>query len=487
MYNLVVYGREHCCLVYLDDIIIFGETFKDHTKLLDEILSILDKDRFQLNPSKCSIMRTKIEYLGHSIDKYEIASLYDNIKAIRELPIPDHPTLKQVNEFIGGIGFYRKFIKDFSKIAAPIHRVTNLTKHNKHKFKWGEEQRQAVQQLKQIITGPDLVLEFPDPKLPYVLSTDASRIGLGAVLKQITENGRIKIIYYLSRVLTNTELRYSTTELEALVIVWAITKLRPYLLGKDFRIETDYCPLCQFHKKRSRNGRLDRWAIEILSEYNIAEIKYKKGKCHCDANLLSRYSLQSNQSYCNDISIRKQHEGYLFPYSDELYDNDSGIQPTASIHVITRSAARANNNQQDNGVKLTSVYNTRLRTTQLQGKNSSSSSHTNMASTASSPSNANDKSMVPSSSNANSSAEVHLSSMGFSMMKIKEKQLKDMEIQEKKKNLSSNQDFEIINDIIYKLIPRGKRKIKLTWVPKNNDKSSAISSSRPSYSSTYGN
>ncbi|CAF4532781.1 unnamed protein product [Rotaria sp. Silwood1] len=89
-----------------------------------------------------------------------------------------------------------------------------------------------------------------------------------------------------------------------------------------------------------------------------------------------------------------------------------------------------------------------------------------MASTASSPSNANDKTMVPSLSNANSSAEVHLSSMGFSMMKIKEKQLKDMEIQEKKKNLSSNQDFEIINDIIYKLIPRGKRKIKLTWVPK---------------------
>ncbi|CAF4297784.1 unnamed protein product, partial [Rotaria sp. Silwood2] len=268
MYNLVVNGREHCCLVYLDDIIIFSKTFKDHMKHLDEILSILDKHRFQLNPSKCSIMRTKIDYLGHSINEYGIAPLYDNIKAIRELPIPDHPTLKQANEFIGGLGFYRKFIKSFSKIAAPIHRVTNLTKDNTHKFKWGEEQRQAVQQLKQIITGPDLVLEFPDPKLSYVLSTDASRVGLGAVLKQIAGDGRIKIIYYLSRVLTNTELRYSTTELEALAIVWAITKLRPYLLGKDFRIETDHCPLCQFHKKRSRNGRLDRWAIEILFEYN---------------------------------------------------------------------------------------------------------------------------------------------------------------------------------------------------------------------------
>ncbi|CAF1442774.1 unnamed protein product, partial [Rotaria sordida] len=413
MYNLVVNGREHYCLVYLDDIIIFSKTFKDHIKHLDEILRILDKHRFQLNPNKCSIMRTKIDYLGHSIDEHGIAPFYDNIKAIQELPIPDHPTLKQANEFIGGLGFYRKFIKNFSKIAAPIHRVTNLTKDNRHKFKWGEEQRQAVQQLKRIITGPDLVLEFPDPKLPYVLSTDASRVGLGAVLKQITENGRIKIIYYLSRVLTNAELRYSTTELEALAIVWAITKLRPYLLGKDFRIETDHCPLCQFHKKRSRNGRLDRWAIEILSEYNIIEIKYKKGKCHCDADLLSRYPLQSNQSIFNDISIRKQHEGYLFPYTDDLYDNDSGIQPTALINVITRSAARANNNQQNTEQKLTSVYNTRRRTTQLQGKNSSSPSYTNMASTASSSSNTNDKSMLRSSSNANDSAEVPLSPMGI--------------------------------------------------------------------------
>ncbi|CAF1370955.1 unnamed protein product [Rotaria sordida] len=433
---------------------------------LNEILSILDKHRFQLNPGKCSIMRTKIDYLGHSIDEHGITPLYDNIKAIRELPIPDHPTLKQANEFIGGLGFYRKFIKNFSKIAAPIHRVTNLTKDNKHKFKWSEEQRQAVQQLKQIITGPDLVLEFPDPKLPYVLSTDASRVGLGAVLKPITENGRIKIIYYLSRVLTNAETRYSTTELEALAIVWAITTLRPYLLGKDFRIETDHCPLCQFHKKRSRNGRLDRWAIEILSEYNITEIKYKKGKCHCDADLLSRYPLQSSQSIYNDISIRKQGEGYLFPYTDELYDNDSGIQPTALINVITRSAARANNSQQDTEAKLTSVYNTRRKTTQLQEKNSPPSSYTNMPSTASSSSNTNDKSMLRSSSNANDSAEVPLSPMGISMRKIKEEQLKDMEIQEKKKNLSSNQDLEIINGILHKLVPRGKRKIKLIWIPK---------------------
>ena len=119
------------------------------------------------------------------------------------------------------------------------------------------------------------MLDFPDPALPYTLSTDASKVGLGGVLKQTTEDGKIKIIYYLSRVLSKSESRYSTTELEALAMVWAITKLHSYLLENEFKVETDHCPLCQFHKKKSLNGRLDRWAMEILSEYNITEIKYK--------------------------------------------------------------------------------------------------------------------------------------------------------------------------------------------------------------------
>jgi hypothetical protein len=442
MYNLVVNSREHYCLVYLDDIIIFSKTFKDHLNHLDKILNILDKHRFQLNPNKCSIMRKQIDYLGHSINEYGITPLHDNVKAIQELPLPDQPTLKQANEFIGGLGFYRKFIKNFSKIAAPIHRVTNLTKINKHKFKWDEEQRQAVQQLKQIITGPDLVLEFPDPNLPYVLSTDASRAGLGAVLKQITDDGKIKIIYYLSRVVTNTELRYSTTELEALAIVWSITKLRSYLLGKDFKIETDHCPLCQFHKKRSRNGRLDRWAIEILSEYNITEIKYKKGKCHCDADLLSRYPLKNNSNYSNDITTRKQREGYLFPHVDEPDDDETNPQPTAVINVITRSTTRTIDNQQNKDLILSTtdssrmdnhgqsrnckssdydtlsstrkVHNTRFRTRKLQEKTYSPLSDSNNNSTLSTPT-------IP--------KKISSSYMGFSMKKIKEEQLKDKEIQ----------------------------------------------------------
>ncbi|CAF1442744.1 unnamed protein product [Rotaria sordida] len=477
MYNLIVNGREQYCLVYLDDIIIFSKTFKDHLNHLDEILNILDQHRFQLNPIKCSLMKNRIDYLGHSISEHGITPLHDNIKAIRELHLPDYPTLKQANEFIGGLGFYRKFIKNFSKIAAPIHRVTNLTKHNKHNFKWGEEQRQAIQQLKEIITGPELVLDFPNPDLPYILSTDASKVGLGAVLKQVTEDGGIKIIYYLSRVLSNSESRYSTTELEALAMVWAITKLRPYLLGKDFKVETDHCPLCQFHKKKSRNGRLDRWSIEILSEYNITEIKYKKGKCHCDADLLSRYPLYNDKNSSNGVSIRKQDEGYLFPHVDELNDGEPDLQPIATINVVTRSmvhdqATKLYDHEKktfdNNSLNSTTskVHNTRLRTGKLKEKSSPSSWNTNKngMSTSSTSLDTCVDSTLSSSNRLGRVPSIHI---GFSMRKLKEEQMKDKEIHEKIKNLVNKESYEIIDGIIHKLVPRGKTKIKLPWIPKS--------------------
>ncbi|CAF4540750.1 unnamed protein product, partial [Didymodactylos carnosus] len=235
MYNMVVNNREHYCLVYLDDIIIFSKSFDEHIKHLGEILSTLHKHNFQLNPAKCSLCKQRIDYLGHTIDIQGMQPLHDNIKAIQELPLPHDPTLKQANEFIGGIGWYRKFIKDFAKIAAPIHAVTNLNKNNKHKFYWGEAQRNAANKLKQIISGPDLVLQFPDPTSSYVLSTDASNGGLGGILKQVTTGGKMKIIYYLSRKLSPSESKYSTTEKEALAMVWSIDRLRPYLLGVDFK------------------------------------------------------------------------------------------------------------------------------------------------------------------------------------------------------------------------------------------------------------
>lgn len=495
MYNLIVNSREHYCLVYLDDIIIFSKTFRDHLKHLDEILRILNDHRFQLNPSKCSIMKQQITYLGHSINGQGISPLYDNIKAIRELHLPDHPTLKQANEFVGGISFYRKFIKNFSKIAAPLHRVTNLTKKNKHLFTWGDEQQQAAQRLKDIITGPDLVLDFPDPSLPFTLSTDASKIGLGAVLKQVTLDGRIKIIYYLSRVLSKSEAHYSTTELKALAMVWAITKLRPYLLGRDFQVETDHCPLCQFHKKQSRNGRLDRWSIEILAEYNITQIKYKKGKCHCDADLLSRYPLSEESNKTNNMIVRQQIEGYLFPHTGRT-DDDNDFQPIATVNIMTRSAyykqtsaapVVSNDTTQNNSLAagVTNSYSTRSNTRNLQ----SISTSLNSNSTATTEFMNSTKKLVEATSKANTNTPLlsstdnttssysttpshsiltaGLQETGFTMKELKNEQMKDEEILKILKSQANTKNHDIINGIVHKIVLRGKTQIKLPWIPKS--------------------
>jgi hypothetical protein len=432
MYNLLVNKREHYCLVYLDDIIIFSKSFTEHIKHLDATLSTLYEHNFQLNPSKCLFVKQQIDYLGHTIDICGMKPLHDNIKAIKELPLPHEPTLKQANEFIGGIGWYRKFIKDFAKIAAPIHSVTNLNKNKQHKFYWGKEQRDAANKLKQIVSGPDLVLEFPDPTGLYVLSTDASNNGLGGVLKQITTCGKLKILYYLSRKLSPSESKYSTTEKEALAMVWCIDRLRSYLLGVDFKVETDHCPLCNIHKKKSRNGRIERWIVGVLQEYNIIEIKYKKGKCHCDADLLSRYP-QLNINDDPDIIFRKQDHGYLFPHID--VDDDNGLHnctSSAIVNVITRSKTKIN----------------------VLDPTSSLFSSTNISN-------------EPSLSLEANTETTKIPHIDLTLKWIKQEQKLDTTIQNIITHMKNNDNprYVMIDDVLYRLIPRGTQNIRLPYLP----------------------
>ena len=285
MNTVVVQGREHFCLVYLDDIIIFSRSFKEHLGHVREVLAALHRHRFQLNPPKCVFFKAAMNYLGHKIDAKGMMPLDEKIETIKQLPMPT--TLREANYFIGALGFYRKFIKGFAQVAAPIHRVTNLHKRKSREFIWGLEQANAFRQLKEAISSAPLVLDFPNDNSPLILSTDASDIGIGGVLKQATPEGT-RIIYYHSQLLNSAQRCYSTIEKEALAVIKCVEKLRPYLLGRDFVIETDHCPLCNFHQRGSKNRRVDNWSL-ILSEYNIQEVRYKKGNCNCDADLASRY------------------------------------------------------------------------------------------------------------------------------------------------------------------------------------------------------
>ncbi|CAF1569045.1 unnamed protein product, partial [Rotaria sordida] len=162
--------------------------------------------------------------------------------------------------------WYRKFIPNFARIAAPLHKVTNKTKHRRHEYRWGPEQQQSFEEFKHILTTSPLFLEYPDLSTPFTLTTDASDIGIAGILRQDTPAGT-KINYFKSRVLNDTERKYDTFEKEALAIYWCITELRSYIGDSNFIVETDHRPLENFHLKQINNKRANNTAADYISRY----------------------------------------------------------------------------------------------------------------------------------------------------------------------------------------------------------------------------
>jgi hypothetical protein len=288
MNELLANGRWDYVVVYLDDIVIFSRTIEEHKRHVADVISTLHKANFQVSPQKCNIAVEKVEFLSHIVTCDRVEPSPEKIKAILDIATPK--TLAQANKFIGKVGYYRKFIRDFAKIAAPIHKVTNKTRTKRHEFRWGEEQQVAFDKFKSILTSAPLFLDFPDRAVPFILSTDASEVRAAGILKQETPNG-LKICYYKSRLLTDTERRYSPTEREALAIYWCLTELRNYIGDTAITIETDHKPLVNMHKKTTYgNKRIDNWLIHLQDLIpQIIEIKYRRGIDNVGADYLSRY------------------------------------------------------------------------------------------------------------------------------------------------------------------------------------------------------
>lgn len=298
--------------VYLDDIIVFSKSPDEHLMHLDQMFSALLSKHFVLNPPKCEIMVSTINYLGHTINEMTITPLDDKIQAIINIHEPN--TLARANKFLGALSWYRKFIPNFATLAAPIHAVTNLTKQDRRKFKWTFEQSQAFHQLKQMLTTTPLFLHFPVDNHPLILTTDASNFAIGGVLQQEV-NGQLKNLYYHSQVLTPCERRYSAIEKEALAIYKCFNRMRPYLLGRTIIVKTDHCPLCNIMKKTIRNPRVER-ITQLLQDYNIEQIIHVRGRDNCLPDYLSRYP--------------KDQE-------DELFDIDYGIESKATLSTLLPS------------------------------------------------------------------------------------------------------------------------------------------------------
>ena len=204
-----------CCMVYMDDTLVLGETFEKHLENLSKLFARLRKAKLTLKAKKCKFARKEVEYLGHIVSEQGVAADPAKLEAVREFPRPTD--VKSLRSFLGLRSYYRRFIPKFSKIAGPLYFLTR----NGVSFDWTAACRECFEQLKQLLTQSP-VLAFPNFKKDFLLKTDASISGLGAVLAQKQGDGKVRPIAYASRTLQVHEKHYGISELEALRVVWAI-------------------------------------------------------------------------------------------------------------------------------------------------------------------------------------------------------------------------------------------------------------------------
>lgn len=266
------------CFVYLDDIIIIGKNLKEHIQNLTKVLKRLAEFNLKIQLDKCEFMKRETEFLGHVITQEGIKPDPEKISKILDWKLPTNQ--KEIKQFLGLSGYYRRFIKDYAKIVKPM---TKFLKKDETVNVNDESYKAAFSKLKQIIAS-DQILAYPDFKLPFILTTDASNYALGAVLSQI-QNKVERPIAFASRTLTKCETNYSTIEKEALAIMWGIDKFKPYVYGNTFTLFTDHKPL-QYIKNCNKNQKILNWRTE-LENYDYTII-YKEGKTNVVADALSR-------------------------------------------------------------------------------------------------------------------------------------------------------------------------------------------------------
>ena len=273
---------------YLDDILIFSPDNKTHLEHLEVVFQRLREADLKLKASKCNFFKKHIQYLGHLVSGEGIEPLPEKLEAVRKMPPPTTP--KEIRQFLGLVGYYRKFVPKFADIARPL---TNLTKLDVP-YDWTNRCQEAFEFLKQMLLK-EPILKYPDPSKPYTLFTDASKFAWACVLTQEYEHEfdgkKRKILHpitYMSGLFKGSQINWATLTKEAYAIYVSVKKLDHYIQDAEVTLRSDHLPLKSFLQKNTMNTKVNNWAIDITSRCRNIQFEYIKGIKNTLADTMSR-------------------------------------------------------------------------------------------------------------------------------------------------------------------------------------------------------
>ncbi|XP_065361991.1 uncharacterized protein LOC135955566 [Calliphora vicina] len=279
MDKVIPYDLKGQVFVYLDDLLVVSHSLDEHIVHLLQVASLLRKAGLTINIAKSKFGLRSVKYLGYVVGNGTLMVDPDKVIAISEYPTPK--TVRQLRQFLGLAGWYRRFVADYASITFPLTELLS----KKRNFMWNCDAQLAFETLKTCLTTAPF-LSHPNYNKPFIVQCDASQYGVGGVLAQCDDNGDERPIAFMSHKLNKAQRNYSVTELECLAVVLAIKKFRAYIEGHQFKVVTDHASLKWLMGQKDLSGRLARWALK-LQGYHFS-IEHRKGRENVVADALSR-------------------------------------------------------------------------------------------------------------------------------------------------------------------------------------------------------
>ena len=277
---------------YGDDLLCHSVDWESHLRHIENVFRRCEKFGLSLKPSKCEFGKHEQEFLGHRINSNGRRPDETKMKAVSDFPVPQN--CHDVQKFLGLAGYYRYHIESF---ASRSFHSRQLTRKNTV-FSWGTKEQTEFNDLKAALCSDSVMLHHPDWSKPFLIQTDASAKGLGAVLSQLGLDGKERPVRYASRTLQPLESKWTTREQELIAVIWACETFHRYIWGQHFIIQTDHANLQWLQSVSPQKGRLARWAMR-LAAYEF-DLQHKPGRANGNADAFSRCPIEPNCHYAED-------------------------------------------------------------------------------------------------------------------------------------------------------------------------------------------